>query len=178
MIECSWVSRVNILYRGFHTSTFTNSSKISSKSSQWTHNLKSEFLTPPPNILIIEQDSTSRLNFRRNMHETLKILQEELGAVEILGFTKGKLLEGETIRRRKWIFVNHGMFQIIQWDPIPFPTLAQYSRGIRKKNFMKCAYLPMITILMTALLSGDDSMLQITSQDLLKTAQYCRCSIT
>jgi hypothetical protein len=43
----------------------------------------------PPNILIIGQDSTSRLNFRRHMTKTVKIL-ESLGAVEMMGYTKGK----------------------------------------------------------------------------------------
>jgi hypothetical protein len=43
----------------------------------------------PPNILIIGHDSTSRLNFRRHMTKTVKIL-ESLGAVEMMGYTKGK----------------------------------------------------------------------------------------
>jgi hypothetical protein len=42
----------------------------------------------PQNILIIGQDSTSRLNFRRHMTKTVKIL-ESLGALEMMGYTKG-----------------------------------------------------------------------------------------
>jgi hypothetical protein len=46
--------------------------------------------TAPPNILILGQDSTSRLNFKRRTTKTVGIL-ESLGAVEMLGYTRGKV---------------------------------------------------------------------------------------
>lgn len=44
----------------------------------------------PPNVLVIGMDSVSRLLFRRGMSETIKML-EDMGAHEMLGFTKGTL---------------------------------------------------------------------------------------
>lgn len=40
------------------------------------------------NISIIRLDSTSRLNFHRTMPLTIKILEEELSAIEMNGFIK------------------------------------------------------------------------------------------
>jgi hypothetical protein len=57
---------------------------------QWQRKGNVEVITAPPNILIIGQDSTSRLNFRRHMRKTLKIL-ESLGAVEMFGYTRGRV---------------------------------------------------------------------------------------
>jgi hypothetical protein len=42
----------------------------------------------PPNVLVIGMDSVSRLLFRRGMQQTIKIL-EDMGAHEMLGYTKG-----------------------------------------------------------------------------------------
>lgn len=41
-----------------------------------------------PNIVILGIDSTSRLNFRRHMPQTVAKLKD-FGAVELLGYTKG-----------------------------------------------------------------------------------------
>ena len=42
----------------------------------------------PPSVVILGMDSISRLNFQRTMTKTRKLLQS-LGAVEMLGYTKG-----------------------------------------------------------------------------------------
>lgn len=44
----------------------------------------------PPNIIVLGLDSTTRLNFRRFMTQTIQTL-ESLGAVEMLGFNRGEL---------------------------------------------------------------------------------------
>lgn len=44
--------------------------------------------TAPPNVVLLGIDSMSRLSFQRNMKKTRMYLQE-IGAVEMLGYTKG-----------------------------------------------------------------------------------------
>jgi hypothetical protein len=81
----------------FHGSAFAaqrhSNSTVKRKEKFWTTNngkVNVYDVIVPPNILIIGQDSTSRLNFRRHMRKTLKIL-ESLGAVEMLGYSTGIL---------------------------------------------------------------------------------------
>ena len=45
-------------------------------------------LNTPPSVLILGLESVSRLNFIRNLKKTRKYL-DGLGAVEMLGYTKG-----------------------------------------------------------------------------------------
>jgi hypothetical protein len=87
----------SVKYRMFHGSAFAakrhSNSTVKRKEKFWTTNngkVKVEDNTAPPNILIIGQDSTSRLNFKRRMTKTVGIL-ESLGAVEMLGYTRGKV---------------------------------------------------------------------------------------
>jgi hypothetical protein len=97
MVECSWPHRVKVIYRGYHGSALAKSpvsSSIQNKVSYWKDkeerlaNLNAKPESLPPNILVVGQDSTSRVNFRRNMLKTLELL-EVLGAVEMQGYTKG-----------------------------------------------------------------------------------------
>jgi hypothetical protein len=87
----------SVKYRMFHGSAFAaqrhSNSTVKRKEKFWTTNKEEvnvEEQTAPPNILILGQDSTSRLNFRRRMRKTLGIL-ESLGAVEMFGYTRGKV---------------------------------------------------------------------------------------
>jgi hypothetical protein len=93
-VECGWLKFIPVAaaYRGFHAfASITNSKqgdKVRKKIKYWK--LANEDAGPiPPNVLILGIDSTSRLNFRRNMFKTRKIL-EELEAVEMMGYTKGQ----------------------------------------------------------------------------------------
>ncbi len=61
--------------------------RIERKRLMWGNKADSE---RPPNILIIGHDSTSRLNFRRFMNTTIKLLNG-LGSVEMLGYSAGKI---------------------------------------------------------------------------------------
>jgi hypothetical protein len=87
----------SVKYRMFHGSAFAaqrhSNSTVTRKEKFWTTNngeVNVEEHTAPPNILILGQDSTSRLNLKRRMTKTLGIL-ESLGAVEMLGYTRGKV---------------------------------------------------------------------------------------
>lgn len=78
-------------YRMWHgiatTSNIERKHLIKRKLEFWKKH-KTETNYRPPNILIIGHDSTSRLNFRRQMPKTLTVL-ENLGAVEMLGYMRG-----------------------------------------------------------------------------------------
>jgi hypothetical protein len=81
-----------VKYRMFHGSALAaqrpSNSTVKRKEKFWTTNNEEVNVIAPPNILIIGQDSTTRLNFRRHMTQTVKIL-ESLGAVEMMGYTRG-----------------------------------------------------------------------------------------
>jgi hypothetical protein len=85
----------SVKYRMFHGSAFAaqrhSNSTVKRKEEFWTTNDGKVNVIAPPNILIIGQDSTTRLNFRRHMTQTLKIL-ESLGAVEMMGYTRGTFI--------------------------------------------------------------------------------------
>lgn len=68
------------IYRVFHA--VPNANKIKELKALW--NGTKEI---PPNVLVIGLDTTSRLNFRRNMPQTREVL-EGLNAVEMMGYTK------------------------------------------------------------------------------------------
>jgi len=103
VVECSWPIGVKVIYKGYHGSAVTKdleaTAKKTSKESKkpstlskvnhWK-NQKDTLDNRPPNIVLVGQDSTSRLNFRRNMLKTMNVL-ESLGAVEMRGYTKGNL---------------------------------------------------------------------------------------
>jgi len=104
-VECSGEGESKEIYRGYHGSALTKDVEATAQSTSpesqkpsllskvdhWKS--KKELNTSgdnlPPNILLIGQDSTSRLNFRRNMINTMQVL-ESLGAVEMLGYVKGQ----------------------------------------------------------------------------------------
>lgn len=43
----------------------------------------------PPNVLVIGIDSTSRMNFHRFLHRTVKVLEDTIEAADMKGNTKG-----------------------------------------------------------------------------------------
>lgn len=79
-------------YRGFHgiatSEGNARKAKIQGKVDFWKNRKSSKQDEElPPSILVVGIDSTSRINFRRNMFKTQKVLQS-LGAVEMFGYTK------------------------------------------------------------------------------------------
>lgn len=90
MVECSKARIFSpVAYRGFHAFAQPypkRSDVIRDKIRYWQN--ASEL---PPNILILGTDTTSRLNFRRNMIKSTEVL-EGLGAFEMKGYTKCKLI--------------------------------------------------------------------------------------
>lgn len=93
MVECGSIKfiPVAVRYRAFHASAVVKGSQKSQNVEKKILHWKSEDAGQerlPPNVLIFGLDSTSRLNFRRNMFETRRFL-ENIGAVEMLGYTKG-----------------------------------------------------------------------------------------
>lgn len=96
MVQCSWSHLTQVHYRGFHgvATSEGNARKsiIQHKVDYWdkkrtsgpTTNIHDE----PPNIIVVGIDSTSRINFRRNMFKTFRTLKN-LGAIEMFGYTKG-----------------------------------------------------------------------------------------
>lgn len=94
-MECGWLKFIPVAaaYRGFHAIAIHEKESIGReryynikrKLDYWKSRDKDE--NRPPNILILGLDSTARLNFRRNMFKTLKML-EKIEAVEIFGYTK------------------------------------------------------------------------------------------
>lgn len=98
MVECSSSGMVlpNLIkYRGYHAIAQPSRSAVTAnKIKQWEtyrEDLRRENKvdTPPPNIIVIGLDTTSRLNLRRNMIKSVETL-ERLGAVEMKGYTKGE----------------------------------------------------------------------------------------
>ncbi|XP_035709396.1 uncharacterized protein LOC110852812 isoform X2 [Folsomia candida] len=96
MVECSSSGMVlpNLIkYRGYHAIAQPSRSAVTAnKIKQWEtyrEDLRRENKvdTPPPNIIVIGLDTTSRLNLRRNMIKSVETL-ERLGAVEMKGYTK------------------------------------------------------------------------------------------
>ncbi|XP_021950524.1 uncharacterized protein LOC110847822 [Folsomia candida] len=92
VVECGSIKfiPVAVRYRAFHASAVVKGSQKSQNVEKKILHWKSEDAGQerlPPNVLIFGLDSTSRLNFRRNMFETRRFL-ENIGAVEMLGYTK------------------------------------------------------------------------------------------
>lgn len=76
----------DVLYRDYFAfAQAPVGSEAESKISKWDSVPLSD---RPPNVLLIGIDTNSRLNSRRQLHQSLKILRE-LGAIEMLGYTKG-----------------------------------------------------------------------------------------
>jgi len=105
IVECAStirkMARFLVTYRAFHGSAITGAhdkEQVKKKISYWKKQDDEESSKRqekmeerhPPNVLIVGLDSTSRLNFRRYMTKTLALL-ERIGAVEMLGFNKGKV---------------------------------------------------------------------------------------
>lgn len=93
MVECGRIKfpAVAVPYRAFHgkaaiSSESSKSQMIAKKIDFWKNRKPDEVL--PPNVIIFGLDSTSRLNFRRNMFEA-KAFLESVGAVEMNGYVKG-----------------------------------------------------------------------------------------
>jgi hypothetical protein len=87
MVECGqkWISGLS-QYRSWHgIGLVVSGSKVEAKIQYWKTKEQTRL---PPNVVIIGLDSTSRLNVQRNMPKMKEILQK-LGAVEMLGYTKG-----------------------------------------------------------------------------------------
>ena len=105
-VQCKgkyWPFTSDILYREFHAIPHhPKNSETEKKIKFWAKKKKSQFTTSsdrkdsnqgsiekPPNVVIVGIDSMSRLSFHRNMPKTKKVL-EDLGAYEMLGYTKGE----------------------------------------------------------------------------------------
>ena len=85
------------IYKNFHaliSKVKRESEEVSSKAKYWEKERNSIHGSPnnrPPNVIVLGIDSTSRLNFRRSMPKTIKLL-ESIGAHEMFGYTKGIIL--------------------------------------------------------------------------------------
>jgi len=81
-----------VVYRNFHALVpKVPSTRIREKLAYWTEKDQGEpgrSESRPPNVIVLGLDATSRLNFRRSMPRTIKILGR-LGSHEMLGYTKG-----------------------------------------------------------------------------------------
>ncbi len=83
-----WPFSKDILYRQFHAlAQPSRSPQVESKLKFWNNQSQSQ-AGSPPNVILIGLDSMSRLSFHRNMGATKRVL-EEMGAVEMFGYTKG-----------------------------------------------------------------------------------------
>jgi hypothetical protein len=84
VVECESSGGLGIVsgtvYRGYHGFAQPHPEKAEF----WRNSTKEE---KPPNILFIGTDTTSRLNFWRNMPLTANVLKT-IGAIEMLGYTK------------------------------------------------------------------------------------------
>lgn len=99
---------MDVLYRQFHALALPfKNDRVKRKFEYWNPSQLSLKSTPihsshdvneqskdisqevPPNVVIMGIDSMSRLGFRRNMQKTKKAL-EDIGAVEMFGYTKGQ----------------------------------------------------------------------------------------
>lgn len=106
VVECSRKKSNQVFYKGFHlVAMFSNNFQnhrnhaILQKIDYWqkwhgefSKNDSSKYKNeggPPPSVLLIGIDSTSRLNFHRFMSKTASILHNDLGAIEMKGYTKG-----------------------------------------------------------------------------------------
>jgi len=137
-VECSRTDTQEMLYKGYHGSALTKDLTTDdrrvrkkglkkpstlSKVNHWKNKTKlngtmsEENLSP--NILIIGQDSTSRLSFRRNMNSTRAYL-EFLGAVEMLGYIKGTMTYITWVQNKSSIMelsLNLLHFELLtQWE--------------------------------------------------------------
>lgn len=110
MVECSGVFGQS-LYKMYHAVATLDKAdpiqhdRIQRKRERWEN--VGRKIRRPPNILVISQDSTSRLNLRRFMNKTVNILNS-LGAVEMLGYSSGKGLKYANISMQ---FLNYITFQ-------------------------------------------------------------------
>ncbi len=88
-----------IIYRNLHlVANFPTEEKaLAKKLEYWKRCKKDENvrcrwkkgMRRPPNVLLIGIDSTSRLNFHRHLPLSKILLETELGAIEMNGYTKG-----------------------------------------------------------------------------------------
>ena len=95
-VRCSskyWPYFQDIIYRNHHAIAQSNRSQQTMTKVQYWETTDSNITTTrssrPPNVLILGIDSMSRRNFDRTMKRTKQFLRE-IGAVEMLGYTKGK----------------------------------------------------------------------------------------
>ena len=79
-----WPFFLDVVYQDYHALVQPmKSSATREKIKTWKDVTKI-----PPSVVILGMDSISRLNFQRTMPKTRELL-ESLGAVEMLGYTKG-----------------------------------------------------------------------------------------
>ena len=82
------------VYKNFHAllpKLKIESEEVVSKTRYWENESNYIQGSPnkrPPNVVVLGIDATSRLNFRRSMPKTIKLL-ESIGSHEFLGYTKG-----------------------------------------------------------------------------------------
>ena len=83
-----WPFFLDVVYQDYHALVQPLKSSVTKEKSESWKNAKQI----PPSVVILGMDSISRLNFERTMPKTRKLLQS-LGAVELLGYTKGNSIE-------------------------------------------------------------------------------------
>jgi len=86
-----------VVYKNYHAlAPKEKSPEIQNKINYWQktkHRIEGSPDNRPPNVMFLGIDATSRLNFRRSMPKTIKIL-ESMGAHEMLGYNKGTYRQG------------------------------------------------------------------------------------
>jgi len=88
----SWPYSGDVVYRAFHSFPIKPRSKRIIKGSKGKgHRWMKKGSKKVPSVVLLGIDSVSRLSFHRTMSRTKKALQD-LGAVELQGYTKGRLL--------------------------------------------------------------------------------------
>ena len=83
-----WPLFWDVVYQDYHALVQPSKSSVTREKVRSWKDVKKA----PPSVVILGMDSVSRLNFQRTMPKTRKLLQS-LGAVEMLGYTKGSSID-------------------------------------------------------------------------------------